>query len=162
MNILDLWAMQWGVPAAAIQDLRARYVAETASGTGTNMPRDSEAYVQSECRLFAPRNDMLLFRNNVGVLPNDNGQPVRFGLANDTKELNKRIKSGDLLGIRRVPITQAMVGTVIGQFASVECKHRYWHPGEDVAREGPQKEWANLVASWGGHARITSSAQGML
>lgn len=162
MNTLDLWAAKWGIPPHAIADLRAMYVADTLPAQETDNPKDSEAYVQSECRLAAPRHGMLLFRNNVGALVDDRGVPLRYGLANDSKKLNEKIKSADLIGILRVLVTPQMVGTTLGVFASVECKKRYWQPGEDAKREAAQTEWANLVSTWGGYARITSSVQGML
>lgn len=160
--MIEQWAAKWGISAIAIAELRAMYVAEVLPAQQSDDPKDSEAYVQSECRLLAPKQGLLLFRNNVGALVDDRGVPVRYGLANDSKQLNEKIKSADLIGIRRVVITPQMVGSTIGQFASIECKKRYWQPGEDRKREGAQKEWANLVGTWGGYARITSSAQGML
>lgn len=156
--IFQTWARAWGIHDAAIADLQARYV--TASHDGmeeSDDPKNSETYVQSEIRLAAPRNGMLLYRNNVGALLDKRGVPVRYGLCNDNKKLNDAIKSADLIGIRKLLITQAMVGTTIGQFASVEVKKRGWKPGEDPAREGAQKQWATLVLSWGGYACITQS-----
>lgn len=160
--MIDQWAAKWGISPLAIAELRAMYVAEVLPAKQSDDPKDSESYVQSECRLLAPRHGILLFRNNVGALVDDRGVPVRYGLANDSKQLNEKIKSADLIGIRRVVITQQMVGSTIGQFASVECKKRYWQPGEDTRREKAQKEWANLVSTWGGWSVITSSAKGML
>ena len=154
-TIIDTWAQAWGVPAAALADLRARYVTACEQPLNTDDPSNSESRVQSEVRLAAPKQNMLLFRNNVGALLNADGRPVRYGLANDSKQLNERIKSADLIGVRRVLITPQHVGTVIGQFTSIECKWRGWKPGEDAKRERAQKEWATLVQSWGGHAVIT-------
>lgn len=156
-TVIDQWAQAWSIPAAALADLRARYVIATAAEVDNTLPENSEARVQSEVRLAAPRANLLLFRNNVGALLNENGRPIRYGLANDSKQMNQHIKSADLVGIRRVLITQAHLGTVIGQFASVECKWRGWQEGEDKKREKAQKEWATLVQSWGGFAKVTST-----
>lgn len=117
--------------------------------------KDSEAYVQSEVRLAAPRGGMLLWRNNVGALLDSRGVPVRYGLCNDNATLNKTFKSADLVGIRKVLITPAMVGQTIGQFASLECKHRGWRWQGD-SHEVAQAAWANLVNSWGGYAKFTT------
>lgn len=157
-SIIDTWAQAWGVPPAALADLRARYVVAAAQPLEQDVPTNSESYVQSEIRLAAPKYNMWMWRNNVGALLNQEGRPVRYGLANDSKQLNEKIKSADLIGIRRLLITPAHVGTVIGQFASVECKWRGWKEGEDVKRERAQKEWASAVLSWGGHSRIICDA----
>ena len=50
-----------------------------------------------------------LWRNNVGVLKDERGVPIRFGLANTSKAVNGELKSGDLIGIRPVLITPDMV-----------------------------------------------------
>lgn len=112
----------------------------------------SENYVQSLVRLEAGRKGLKLWRNNVGVLTNaETGQPVRYGLANDSKQLNASIKSGDLIGWRPVAITSAMVGTKIAQFVSRECKRPNWSfAGTD--REKAQLRWAEVVNADGGDA----------
>src|SRR5690242_17560516 len=91
-----------------------------AVATPAQAPGYSEANVQSRVRLAAPARGFRLFRNNVGVLTDDRGVPVRYGLANDSKALNKALKSSDLIGWRRLPITADMVGSVVAQFASFE------------------------------------------
>ena len=122
----------------------------------TRDPLNSEARIQSEMRLGAASRNVILFRNNVGALQDKRGVPVRYGLLNDSKLLNQRIKSADLVGIRRVLITHAMVGSVLGQFCSREVKHRAWQPGEDKTREAAQAEWVKLVLAYGGDAKITA------
>jgi hypothetical protein len=112
----------------------------------------SEATVQAEVRLSAVEHELHLFRNNVGVLLDETGRPVRYGLANESKEINEKIKSGDLIGWRPMFITEEMVGTVIAQFVSVECKSQKKH-----ARIGKaQRAWARLVQKAGGLALILS------
>ena len=76
----------------------------------------NESTIQAKVRLDASKLGWRLWRNNVGVLMDSRGVPVRFGLANDSAGVNKIIKSADLIGIRPVIITQDMVGKVIGQF----------------------------------------------
>jgi hypothetical protein len=116
------------------------------------MSRDLESDVQAKLRLKASREGWLLFRNNVGVLIDVNGRPVRFGLANDSKTVNKAFKSGDLIGIRPVLITQAMVGQVIGQFASVEVKREGWTYNDNDARQHSQAMWRDIINKAGGYA----------
>jgi len=145
---LMAWARRWNIPYAAIADL--------SRGLGLDMPvttgdGSSEARAQSEIRLEAPGAGVRLFRNNVGVLADVNGRPVRYGLANDSPALNKRFKSADLIGWRRVEIQPHHVGTAIAQFVSRECKPSGWHyTGTD--REQAQARWAALVAADGGDA----------
>lgn len=111
----------------------------------------SEAAVQSVVRLEAAHKGVRLFRNNVGVLTDENGRPVRYGLANDSKQVNEKIKSGDLIGWRPVLIEQRHVGQVIAQFVSRECKRVGWrYTGE--GREVAQLAWAQLCVAGGGDA----------
>lgn len=115
----------------------------------------TEAYVQSAVRLEAPRYGCILWRNNVGALRDDRGVPVRYGLANDNRAINDRLKSADLIGIRKVLITPQHVGHVIGQFVSRECKRADWtYKGN--AHEIAQMEWVNLLTAWGADAKIVT------
>lgn len=121
----------------------------------TKPPPTSEAYVQSLVRLEAPAKGVRLWRNNVGVLLDATGRPVRYGLANDSATLNRELKSGDLIGWRPVLITPDMVGRVIAQFVSRECKPADWRPalsGERWEHEEAQRRWAKLINDAGGDA----------
>lgn len=149
------WAIRHHVGADALAELAAML------GTGgTEETGASESNVQSRVRLAAPALGMRFWRNNVGVLKNDQGVPVRFGLANDTKKLNERLKSADLIGWRRVLITADMVGSGIAQFASIECKAEGWKfTGSD--REIAQQRWATLVTAEGGFSRFATGPEGL-
>ncbi len=116
---------------------------------------ESEAEVQKRIRLEAPRKGVILWRNNVGVLRDERGVPIRFGLANDTKRLNESVKSGDLIGWRPIIITPAHVGHRIAQFVSRECKHEGWtYSGTE--HEQAQLKWATAVITDGGDACFAS------
>lgn len=54
-----------------------------------------------------------LFRNNVGVLRDENGTPVRYGLCTG---------SSDLIGWTAVTITPSMVGRKLAIFTAQEVK----------------------------------------
>lgn len=112
----------------------------------------SENYAASVARLNAGAAGFWLTRNNVGVLVNPSGRPVRYGLYNESADQNKRMKSGDLIGIRRVLITPEMVGGFIGQFASVETKRPGWTFNPNDPHEVAQKDWADFVNAKGGYA----------
>ena len=118
----------------------------------------SEAGVQSEVRLNASKMGWRVWRNNVGVLKDERGVPVRYGLANDSTQVNKSLKSGDLIGIRPLLITPDMVGTTIGQFVSIECKDRDWKPSLNDKRYLAQAAWVQLVRSLGGYAVIINNS----
>lgn len=122
----------------------------------------SEAQVQADVRLRAPSLRMHLFRNNNGVLKDASGRPVRYGLANDSKALNKVVKSADLIGGTEVTITQEMVGKTILQFTSVETKPEEFNGpiGKDeIERYEAQVAWANFINSLGGRAFIVTDAR---
>lgn len=116
----------------------------------------AESSVQAEIRLLASQRGWRLFRNNCGVLPDRNGRPVRFGLANDSAQLSREYKSGDLIGIRPVVVTQEMIGRTLGVFVSVEVKHPDWKPSASDERYQAQCRWRDLILSLGGYATITN------
>jgi len=116
----------------------------------------AESSVQAQIRLLASQRGWRLFRNNVGVMTREDGVPVRFGLANDSKAMNQTYKSGDLIGIRPVLILPEHVGHTLGIFTSIECKHPDWKPSDKDERYLAQCRWRDLVLSLGGYAVITN------
>lgn len=153
MTEIGLWAARHGVSATALHEL-ANILG--AGATPENMGGGSEARTQSLVRLEAPRVGMRLFRNNVGVLRDERGVPVRYGLANESKQVNERLKSADLIGWRRLEIG----GQVVAQFVSLECKPAGWRYRGD-AHEQAQQRWAALVATDGGHAKFVTGPEGI-
>lgn len=152
-----MWALKWNVPHAALEELNQVFGIQTPSPAFERYddPR-SELYVQSLIRLEAGRKGLKLWRNNVGVLTNEIGRPVRYGLANDSPALNKIIKSGDLIGWRPILITPEMLGTKIAQFISRECKRPGWsYSGTE--HEVAQKKWAEVINADGGDACFVTS-----
>lgn len=115
----------------------------------------SEAWAQSVVRLEAGRQGIKTFRNNVGVLQDKTGRPVRYGLANDSPQLNEILKSADLIGIKPVMIQPQHVGHLFGQFWSREVKAPGWQY-TGAGREVAQMAWANLINSCGGDAAFTT------
>ncbi len=121
----------------------------------------SESRVMSEVRLRAAELGYHLFRNNVGQLLDKEGRPVRFGLANDSKALNKALKSGDLIGWETITITPDMVGQRVARFLSVEVKAEDWRPDKSE-RYAAQSRWVELVNNAGGRARILTAASQLI
>ena len=149
--ILTDWAIRWGVPAAAIADLQTRVLGLDGTAAPGAKPSGSESYVQSLVRLEASRKGCRLWRNNVGAGYSEDGSFMRWGLANDSSQVNAVIKSADLIGIRPRVITQADVGKLLGQFISREVKSPQWRYS-GTEREVAQVNWANLVNALGGDA----------
>jgi len=150
------WAIKWSIPYIALQELNCIF------GLDQNAPRlagqipQTESYVQSLVRLEAARKGIKLWRNNVGVLTDERGIPVRYGLANDSPKLNAILKSGDLIGWRPVVVTRDMVGSTIAQFVSRECKRPGWiYSGTE--HEEAQLKWVQLIVADGGDACFATS-----
>lgn len=150
---LQEWAARWGVPWQAIQELAA---VNTGAVVEPSRPITSESALQSLVRLEAGRKHIHLWRNNVGVLLDKTGRPVRYGLANESAALNEVVKSADLIGIEKVLIKPDDVGKIIGRFVSRECKRPDWvftGKPEELA----QLQWATTINAYGGNAAIVNS-----
>lgn len=146
------WAIRYGIGVQALLELHVIFGAPLVEAAPA-AEGASEAYVQSVVRIEAVKKGMRLWRNNVGALLDGRGVPVRYGLANDSKQLNVVCKSGDLIGWRPVLITPAMVGGKIAQFVSRECKRPGWSYSA-TEHEKAQLKWAELVARDGGDAKF--------
>jgi hypothetical protein len=148
MNLTS-WAIKWAIPYAAVDDLRREM--GVVNTDPPLVPGQSESAIQSLVRLEASRLGARLFRNNVGLTHNENGGVIRFGLANDSERLNKRVKSSDLIGIQPVLIGPHHIGQVFGVFLAREVKRPGWcYTG--TARERAQLCWLELINSMGGDA----------
>lgn len=148
MDIND-WARDWGVSHAAMMDFRARCGMLGNVQTETKL-LETEGGVQNMARIreFKDHGAWML-RNNVGAGFSEEGQFMRWGLANDSKEMNKLMKSSDLIGVQPVVITPAHVGMTLGLFRAIECKKPGWqYTGDD--REKAQLVFGNRVLSLGG------------
>lgn len=109
----------------------------------------SETGNQNDIREHFAAQGVRLWRNNVGVLADRNGRPVRFGLGNDSAETNRLIKSSDLIGWRPTLVTPDMVGTCVAVFTSIEVKADGWRYRPGDARAAAQKRWLDMVRADG-------------
>lgn len=148
------WAARWGIHPDAVQELRKLWGMQGHAVAEVTVPR-SEAWAQSACRLAAAQAGYGVWRNNIGAMQDENGRVVRYGLANDSKAVNDRIKSGDLIGCAPVTVTAGMVGTTVGQFCSWEIKEEGWHY-TGTPRERAQLAWIELVTGLGGRAKFST------
>jgi hypothetical protein len=140
------WAQRWNIPASMVEDYHANMMEDISFADSA---AKSETGVQKRERLRAAHAGGILWRNNVGVLTNDRGTPVRYGLANDSKAMNKKIKSSDLIGITPIVVTPAMVGTRVGIFTAKETKAPGWHY-TGTEREQAQCKYLDIVIAAGG------------
>ncbi len=98
-----------------------------------------EADFMRQLQVEASERGERLFRNNVGIVKDVDGAYIRFGLV---------VGSGDLIGWRPVVITQAMVGSTIAQFTSVEVKI-----GKNKLTK-EQESWHYAVIRAGGFSEV--------
>lgn len=105
-----------------------------------------EFSIQQESRVEASRFGVHLWRNNSGVLYDDRGVPVRFGLGNDSSRLNEVFKSSDLIGIRPWD----------GKFCAFEMKPPGWR-GVRSNHERAQEAFINEVRRCHGVAGFVTS-----
>lgn len=150
---LYLWANKWNIPAAAVEELKQAFGSvdtEPAPVVG-----ESEADVQNRIRLEASRVGARLWRNNLGAGIMEDGTFVRWGLCNDSKQMNDKIKSADLIGLRPVVITPAHVGLTFGLFVAREVKHGGWRYTGNK-HEAAQLQFLELVAALGGDAAFVT------
>ncbi len=118
-----------------------------------------EAAVQTHARLEIARSGALVWRNNVGACTDDTGRVIRYGLGNDSAQLNRVIKSSDLIGCVPVVIQPHHVGMTIGAFLAVECKHPDWHLTPGDQRGQAQAKFIDLVRSVGGLGGFVTDPQ---
>lgn len=156
MTTLTEWAITWDIPQPAVDELIALIKHDTPDKPppDTKQPADGEHHVQQAVRLEASQAGGRLWRNNVGAFKPDNGGYVRYGLCNDSAQLNKQIKSSDLIGIRPVLIRPEHVGRVFGVFVAREVKHGLW-TFTGKTHERAQLKFLELVLSMGGDACFT-------
>jgi hypothetical protein len=151
--MLNQWATRWRIPPEALQELRA------VMGMAETVPQDvagfSEAAVQQQVRLDASTRGLRLWRNNNGAATDTTGRTFRFGLANDSPALSKKIKSSDLIGTTPHVVTPADVGRVLAVFTSYEVKRSGWRY-TGTPREVAQAAWISLIVSLGGIAKFIS------
>ena len=105
-----------------------------------------ETNIQQRIRLaLGTRDDVRLFRNQVGQLPDPRtGRPVQFGLAKG---------SADIVGWTTKTITEDDVGKSYAIFTSIEVKT----PTGRLT--GLQQNWLHTVQTAGGFAGVARSTE---
>ena len=148
------WAVRHGVSASAAAELIMMITPypSTVGPTGK-----SEASVQQKTRVLAFSMGNSLWRNNNGGATTDDGRVIRFGVGNDSSKINKKWKSGDLIGITRVMSTQ--IGQVFGVYTNIEMKRPGWRQVPSDARAKAQAACMNNVRALGGLAGFAQSTE---
>lgn len=153
-QLLTQWAIRHNVSHVALNEL-VLMMTQDEPLPDVTAQHGSEAWVQSQIRLEASSKGVKLMRNNVGACQDKSGRLIRYGLMNDSKQMNERIKSADLVGIRPVFITPELVGHTIGQFVSREVKEQGWvYSG--TGREVAQMRWHEFIVGLGGDSCFAS------
>lgn len=147
MTPILAWASRHNIPAAALAELQ-QVLGLVPYTPPTPVAPGGEAAVQAAVRLEAARRGYLLWRNNSGVLQDETGRPVRYGLANDSKQANAVCKSSDLIGIGPG-----------GLFTALECKAPGWVFRESDHRAVAQLAYIKLVLSRGGIAKFVTGVE---
>lgn len=147
------WASRHGVSVDALRELQQLFIPPV---TRRQTRHASEAHVDSLISLEASEKDILWMRNNVGACQDKTGRVIRYGLLNESKQMNEQTKSPDRVGIRRVVVTPDMVGGVIGQFVAREIKHATWTGRTLSPHEQAQLRCLQLFTLYGADASFAN------
>ena len=119
-----------------------------------------ESTIQNQIRLAAAQMGIELYRNNSGALKDEFGRLVRYGLCNESKQLNDKIKSSDLIGVTPVNAYVEGVGWVkLGVFTAIECKPEGWVFYESDKRAVAQLAFIDIIRKAGGFAGFARSVE---
>lgn len=122
----------------------------------------NEDTIQSHVRLAAANQGLQLWRNNVGACEDQTGRLIRYGLANESKAVNDKIKSSDLIGVTPVLITPDMYGRILGVFTALETKRPDWKYRDSDKRAVAQLRFHEIVREVGGFAGFVQSPEDMM
>ncbi len=156
------WLQQYPEAAEALLQV-------TATPKHCDAKGEDESWAQQNARFTIARAGGLAWRNNVGATPTKINahcpkchldfevlqRMIRYGLCNDSHQMNAMFKSSDLIGVMPRLITTQMVGSIIGQFLAVEVKKPNWHY-TGKGREVQQQAYLSLVAGKGGIAQFST------
>jgi hypothetical protein len=161
MQTITNWATRWQLPAPCLAELLAilGVAVTTPEPPATGQP-GSEAGIQAAVRLaHAQRTGGRVWRNNLGATQDERGNYIRYGLANDSPQVNKICKSSDLIGI--TPVT-CQCGQRWGVFTALECKAANWKFRQSDERAVAQLAFLKLVVSLGGIGKFIQRVEDII
>lgn len=103
-----------------------------------------EGRLQNAIRLALSEVGVITWRNNVGALKDENGRLVRYGPCKG---------SSDIIGIKSVKVTPAMVGGTVGIFCALEVKTPTGRPTK------AQLQFIKAIKDAGGIAEVVRSEE---
>lgn len=119
-----------------------------------------ESTVQKLIRLEAARLGNNLYRNNSGACIDQTGRMIRYGLANESKQLNKYIKSSDLIGDTQIMAYVENLGWLkLAVFTAIECKPSGWKFNSNNEREVAQAKFHEITIAAGGKAGFATNVE---
>lgn len=122
----------------------------------------SESVVQQQARLTMARIGGQVWRNNSGACKDEYGNMIRYGLANESAQQNKVIKSSDLICCVPTLITPEMVGYHLGVFTALEIKKSNWHLTPGDQRGQAQAKFHQIVRDACGFAGFVTHPDDVL
>jgi len=142
------WREKYNIDGEAFSELR-RLLTTLDKGDIAAAPDNKvhdENYAKTLVQLEASHKGWILMRNNVGAGKLDNNRFIRWGLANESRNMNRQIKSSDLIGIKPD-----------GQFVARECKRPGW-AYRNTEAEQAQLAFIKLINRLGGDAKFTTGS----
>jgi hypothetical protein len=102
-----------------------------------------------------------IWRNNSGAYQDDkSGRLVRYGLANESKQENEKIKSSDLIGITPELLFHPVRGWgQFGIFTALEIKPEGWKLTPGDKRGNAQLAFHDIVRNVGGYAGFVTDPE---
>lgn len=119
----------------------------------------SEAAISQHAQFALTQAGGFAMRNNVGVAFDQTGRPVRYGLMNESKDVNKKYKSADLIDCIPVVIQPHHVGRTFGLFVALETKESGWKLRASDQHAQAQLRFLNLIRRNGGAAEFITDAK---
>lgn len=108
----------------------------------------TERNIQATIQLELSKNNVVVFRNNIGTYTSESGHRIAYGVGGPG--------GSDLIGITPVTITPDMVGMTLGVFTALEVKTKTGRVSEK------QKKFIDSINRLGGRAGVARSVEDAL
>ena len=122
----------------------------------------TEALTQQKSALLIEELHGRAWRNNSGAYQDEHGNFIRYGLNNESKKVNEKVKSSDLICIVPTLITPQMVGYHLGVFTALEIKRPGWKLLPSDKRGEAQARFHQIVRNACGFAGFVTHTDDVL